>query len=100
MPLAGLEFSSPAAAEAEGPAGMVVDHVGGFTRDDLLDCLTLAAKDLVGRADPAVIGSWVDVALLDIDDFNGEYGDADLGTAVSRLQPFLQLLRKQGGGAP
>ena len=100
MPLAGLEFSSPAAAEAEGPAGMVVDYVGGFTRDDLLDCLTLAAKDLVGRADPAVIGSWVDVALLDIDDFNGEYADADLGTAVARLQPFLQLLRAKGGGAP
>ncbi|KRE30970.1 serine protease [Agromyces sp. Soil535] len=100
MPLAGLEFSSPAAAEADGPAGMVVDYVGGFTRDDLLDCLTLAANDLVGRADPAVIGSWVDVALLDIADFNGEYADADLGTVVTRLQPYLQLLRKQGGGAP
>lgn len=100
VPLAGLEFSSPAAADPTGPAGLVVDYVGGFTRDDLLDCLTRAAEDLTGDADPDRIAFVVDMLLSELRDFNGEYSDADLARVVTGLQPFLEFLRKQGGGGP
>ena len=100
MPLAGLEFSSPAAADPTGPPGLVVDYVGGFTREDLLDCLTRASVDLAGDAEPDRIGFVVDMLLGELEHFNGEYRDADLGRIVTGLQPFLEYLREQGGGAP
>ncbi|GAA1553069.1 trypsin-like peptidase domain-containing protein [Kribbella sancticallisti] len=97
MPLAGLEFSAPEAAAVDGPPGMVVDYVGGFTRDDLLNCLTRAAEELSGEVDAGGIGDQADLALLGLDDFNGVYGDPDLSTVVARLQPYLTLLRRRGG---
>jgi hypothetical protein len=78
----------------------VVDYVGGFTRDDLLDCLTRASEDLTGDADPDRIAFVVDMLLGELKDFNGEYSDADLARVVTGLQPFLEFLRKQRGGGP
>ncbi|MFC5857874.1 hypothetical protein [Agromyces flavus] len=38
--------------------------------------------------------------LGELDDFNGEFRDADLERVVTGLQPFLEYLRAQGGGGP
>ncbi|GGI45327.1 V8-like Glu-specific endopeptidase [Agromyces flavus] len=100
VPLAGLEFSSPAAADPTGPHGLVVDYVGGFSREDLLDCLTRASQDLTGDVDSDRIAFVVDMLLGELDDFNGEFRDADLERVVTGLQPFLEYLRAQGGGGP
>lgn len=106
LPLAGLEFSSAAAADPNGPPGLVVDFVGGFSRADVLDCLTLAAEELTGaRADEdgglqAEIHVQADLALQDLADFNGEYADADLPKVVAELQDYLRLLHSRGNGGP
>ncbi|MBM7503000.1 trypsin-like serine peptidase [Agromyces aurantiacus] len=95
VPLAGLEFSSPAAADPVGPPGLVVEYLGGFTRGDLLDCLTRASEDLTGGSDPRGIEMVVDMLLGEFRSFNGEYADADLPHVVAGLQPYLQYLERQ-----
>jgi hypothetical protein len=104
LPLAGLEFSSPAAAREERPSvdgasatGFVVDYVGGFTSQDVLNCLTRAANSLIGQADPRRIEAVTALALGNLSSFNGVYGDSDLITVVTRLQPYLQELRELAG---
>ena len=78
----------------------MVDYIGGFAREDLLDCLTRASVDLTGDADIDRIGFVVDMLLGELEHFNGEYRDADLGRVVTGLQPFLEYLRERGGGTP
>ncbi|QNE16586.1 trypsin-like peptidase domain-containing protein [Kribbella qitaiheensis] len=105
LPLAGLEFSGPDAARADGPPadggsgppGLVVDYVGGFTRQDVLNCLTRAAESLAGQADQQSIEAMTQVALVGSEKFNGVYRDATLSTVVTRLQPYLQVLRESAG---
>lgn len=94
--LAGLEFAAPDVAGGEGPAGLVVDYLLGFTRADLQDCLTRAATELTEEAGPMVINSQVDLALQGLVPFNQRYATKDLGAVVDRLQPYLALLRAQG----
>ncbi|MDX6258922.1 MAG: hypothetical protein QOH84_610 [Kribbellaceae bacterium] len=99
LPLAGLEFSNPAAARDERPTaegtspGLVVDYVGGFTVDDILDCLTGAAESLAGKADPQRIETEAALALSNLNNVNGVYADSALATVVTRLQPYLSELR-------
>lgn len=95
--LAGLEFAAPDVAGGEGPAGLVVDYLVGFTQADLQDCLTRAAAELTQAVDPIVIDSQVDLALQGLDQFNQRYAAKDLGAVVNRLQPYLALLRARGG---
>ncbi|TDD60689.1 serine protease [Kribbella antibiotica] len=94
--LGGLEFATPDVAGGDGPAGLVVDYLGGFTRADLKDCLTRAATELTEAADPVVINSQADIALQGFVPFNERYAAKDLGTVVDRLQPYLTLLRALG----
>jgi V8-like Glu-specific endopeptidase len=99
LPLAGLEFSSPAAARDErttedgSSAGLVVDYVGSFTGQDVLNCLTGAAEDLTGESDPQRIKAETDLALGNLANVSGVYTDSALITVVTRLQPYLQELR-------
>jgi hypothetical protein len=99
LPLAGLEFSSPAAARDErttedgSSAGMVVDYVGSFTGQDVLNCLTGAAEDLTGVADPQRIKAETELALGNLANASGVYSDSALITVLTRLQPYLQELR-------
>ncbi|MGW4929067.1 trypsin-like serine peptidase [Agromyces sp. NPDC004153] len=97
VPLAGLEFSSPAAADGDGPAGLVVDYIGTFTRDDLLDCLTRAGEELAGGVAPGEVQLQADLALQGLASFNGAYDDVDFPTVVAALQDYLQFLRSRGG---
>jgi V8-like Glu-specific endopeptidase len=103
LPLAGLEFSNPAAARDERAAadststGLVVDYVGGFTAEDILNCLTRAAECLTRKADPQRIEAKTALALGNLSNFNGIYGDSALITVVTRLQPYLQELRGPAG---
>jgi hypothetical protein len=96
VPLGGLEFSSPAAADPAGPAGLVVEYIGGFTRADILDCLTLATTDLVGDAVPRDIELVLNVLLVDFTPFNGMYSDADLPAIVETLQRYFRTLGTGG----
>ena len=96
VPLGGLEFSSPAAADPDGPPGLVVEYVGGFTRADILNCLTLATTDLTGDAVPRDIELVLDVLLVDFATFNGLYADTDLPAIVEALQRYFKRLRTGG----
>lgn len=95
--LAGLEFSSPEAADPHGPVGLVVEYVGGFTREDVLDCVAAAALELTGDVDPDEIGVVVSVALAQGTPFNGEYPERDLAGVLVVLQNFLLDLARRAG---
>jgi hypothetical protein len=106
LPLAGLEFSSPAAARDERPSadgtstGLVVDYVGTFTSDDILNCLTRAAEHLTGQADQQRIKAEAALALGNLSNASGVYNDSALITVVTRLQPYLQELRDHAEDGP
>ncbi|MGW6281327.1 trypsin-like serine peptidase [Kribbella sp. NPDC055071] len=98
--LGGLEFAAPDVAGGDGQAGLVVDYIGEFTRADVQDCLTRAATELTETVDPIVIDSQADLALQGLEQFNQRYATKDLGRVVDSLQPYLALLRQQGGRTP
>lgn len=97
VPLAGLEFSSAAAAAGEGSAGFVVEYIGTFERAQLLDCLELAAMELAGARDaPAVRDSHADAALYGHPHATGVYADSVLPEVVRHLQGYLGVLSARG----
>lgn len=96
VPLAGLEFSSPAASDAGGQPGLVVEYIGGVTRADILDCLTRATTDLVGESVSRDIELVLNVLLVDFTPFNDLYADADLPAIVASLQKYFKTLRTSG----
>ncbi|MEU4196387.1 serine protease [Kribbella sp. NPDC026611] len=93
--LGGLEFGDPEVASGDGPAGLVVDFVGEFTRDDVLNCLARAAAELAPDVGPDQITDQTEIALQGLDHVNQSYGVGQLGTVVERLQPYLAFLRAQ-----
>lgn len=93
---AGLAFSSAGAADPEDPPGLVVEDIGGFTRKDILDCLTLATIELTGDAVPRDIDVVLNVLLVDFKPFNGLYSDADLPAIAEVLQQYFRTLDAGG----
>ncbi|WP_395244821.1 trypsin-like serine peptidase [Agromyces sp. MMS24-K17] len=101
IPLAGLEFSSAAAAGGDGPAGMVVDYLGGFTADDVRACCTLAYDELTGDHQSAVIDAFVVAATAGLANVNGVYASVDLAEVSKRLLRLLPAIEPKAtrGGA-
>jgi V8-like Glu-specific endopeptidase len=99
LPLPGQEFGGASPSEVDRSPGLVVEFIGGFRRSDLVDLLTEASQDLTHTAaTPGVIENAVDVAVLNLQNFNGVYADELLPTVSEKLRPQLELFRAAGGG--
>jgi hypothetical protein len=99
LPLPGLEFASASPPEGDRSPGLVVEFIGGFRRADVLNELTRASRELRGQeVDLTQLGAFADAALVNLQDFNGVYGDELLTTVTDRLRPALQVLKQPGGG--
>jgi hypothetical protein len=99
VPLAGQEFATPFGAVGDGLPGFVVDYLGGFTRSDVLDFLTLASRDLTGNADAPIIANIADRVLVDLKPQLGDrFAQADLSKVTKALRPDLKQFQNQGRG--
>jgi V8-like Glu-specific endopeptidase len=98
LPLPGQEFGGASPPEGDRSPGLVVEFIGGFRRSDLVDLLTDASQDLTHTAaNSGVIENTADLAVLNLQNFNGVYADELLPTVSERLRPQLELFRTAGG---
>ena len=97
VPLPGQEFQAPSEAAVAGPPGLVVEYIGGFTRDDVLALLTLARQDLTGHPpDHPVSEAAADRVLHGLPSFNGVFDDAALPAVAAGLRADLAVIAERG----
>jgi hypothetical protein len=95
--LPGAEFGSSAAVADRRRPGLVLDYIGGFTRQDVLRFLQDAARTLGAGPADGVLANAVDIALQDLTADFGRYPDTDLEPVATALRPQLRLFAR---GAP
>jgi hypothetical protein len=98
LPLPGQEFAGASPPGSDLSPGLVVEFIGGFRRSDLVDLLTAASQDLTDGVSSDVIENAANVAVQNLEHFNGVYADELLATASERLRPQLEEFRTAGGG--
>jgi hypothetical protein len=92
----GQQFVTPFEADGDGPPGLMIEYLTGFTRTDVRALIRRAAEDIRRTISDERVDEWTDEALHGLPHVSGVY-DGWRGTTVSeRLQPRLAQLNGDG----